>query len=690
MPSEPHVEQKRYWTDLSDKDWESIQPILRRSSDPSLPGADLRQVVNAIRYKEKSGCGWDLLPHDLPNSAIASPYADLWKSNGTWEKISKTLDPKAKLQLLLLSVADRLRRVKRVAGRGIRKLPHSERAVNVIQAVYRFLRPIFLKSTAPIIPFSRYRILLDRAERAERKQKFERALHYIEKCAAIYPLLPQVYLLRCQELQKLERHREACEECWRGLVLPNNAATKAQFHSALARSLARLGQVEEGFQHYCQASLPGWSGMTSSGRPRIDHNSTIQTFGSYIAAHSNYAEDCINSNCDFQSVKQLYQKRARLQEAFARKYNASQFNLCILTDDYVRNIGHMACIDFWIKQSKMGWNSSKNILLIAPQTSTANRWYLKYWRDHVDVISDPGLIAGLSPLFDGLGNRVAGQLTLPSGVIKYSLEGFGDVQEAWEEKGNAPLLSLTPKDRRFGESMLRRMGVPPDAWFVAVHARAPGFYLEWRNDHQSHRNAAIHSFVPAMQEIVRQGGWVIRMGDESMEPLSPLPGVIDYAHSQFKSQRMDIFLCGACRFFIGVASGLSHVPTTFGVPCVLVNWISNALPVYSRHDLFLPKLLRSEREGRRLPFHELLGDPVRRWCYSGLRLTENGLRVIDNSPEEIHEVVIEMLSRLEGRFPVTPEDEDRQTAFRSRAASHGLSGFSRIGTAFLRRNADLL
>src|SRR5205085_9657302 len=134
----------------------------------------------------------------------------------------------------------------------------------------------------------------------------------------------------------------------------------------------------------------------------------------------------------------------------------------------------------------------------------------------------------------------------------------------------------------------------------------------------------IRTYYKAMKEIVRRGGYVIRLGDKSMRQLPKLRGVIDYAHSKHKSERMDVFLCGGCRFFVGVASGLCHIPTTFGIPCVLTNWVSNALPVYSRDDVFLPKLLHSAELGRRLTFAEMFGPVPRQAAYSGLFLEGHG------------------------------------------------------------------
>jgi len=58
---------KRYPTDLTDEGWVQIAPLL---PPPARTGrrraVDLREVLNALRYLVRTGCGWRLLPKDFP------------------------------------------------------------------------------------------------------------------------------------------------------------------------------------------------------------------------------------------------------------------------------------------------------------------------------------------------------------------------------------------------------------------------------------------------------------------------------------------------------------------------------------------------------------------------------------------------------------------------------------------------
>lgn len=58
---------RRYPTDLGDTEWAAIEPLLPR---PAKRGrrreTSLRDVIDAIRYLVRTGCGWRMLPNDFP------------------------------------------------------------------------------------------------------------------------------------------------------------------------------------------------------------------------------------------------------------------------------------------------------------------------------------------------------------------------------------------------------------------------------------------------------------------------------------------------------------------------------------------------------------------------------------------------------------------------------------------------
>jgi putative transposase len=83
-----------YETDLTDAQWEIIWSLL-----PPPPGGgrprktDLREVVNAILYVLRTGCAWDMLPHDFPPPGTVYDDFSQWRREGTIARIHEALRP---------------------------------------------------------------------------------------------------------------------------------------------------------------------------------------------------------------------------------------------------------------------------------------------------------------------------------------------------------------------------------------------------------------------------------------------------------------------------------------------------------------------------------------------------------------------------------------------------------------------
>ena len=88
-----HQKQKRkYGTDMTDRQWKLIASIIPPPKTGGRPReVDVREVVNAVFYLNKSGCQWRLLPNDFPNWPVVYHYFKQWKNDGTWKKIHDTL-----------------------------------------------------------------------------------------------------------------------------------------------------------------------------------------------------------------------------------------------------------------------------------------------------------------------------------------------------------------------------------------------------------------------------------------------------------------------------------------------------------------------------------------------------------------------------------------------------------------------
>lgn len=94
-----------YPTDLSDERWKLIRPVLdawrAERAATALPIApppehDLREIVNAILYVNRTGMAWQYLPHDFPPYKTVYDYYAKWEEDGTAEKIHGLLRRKVR------------------------------------------------------------------------------------------------------------------------------------------------------------------------------------------------------------------------------------------------------------------------------------------------------------------------------------------------------------------------------------------------------------------------------------------------------------------------------------------------------------------------------------------------------------------------------------------------------------------
>jgi putative transposase len=83
---------KPYPTDVTDEQWQVLQPLIPPAKHGGRPReVDMREVVNTLFYQNRSGCPWDMLPHDLLPKSTAYDYFAQWRDDGTWQKLLDAL-----------------------------------------------------------------------------------------------------------------------------------------------------------------------------------------------------------------------------------------------------------------------------------------------------------------------------------------------------------------------------------------------------------------------------------------------------------------------------------------------------------------------------------------------------------------------------------------------------------------------
>lgn len=83
---------KAYPTDLDDKQWQIISPLMPKAAKTGRPRLhSWREMLNAIFYVTKNGCMWRALPHDFPPWRTVYHYFRKWRIDGTWERLNRAL-----------------------------------------------------------------------------------------------------------------------------------------------------------------------------------------------------------------------------------------------------------------------------------------------------------------------------------------------------------------------------------------------------------------------------------------------------------------------------------------------------------------------------------------------------------------------------------------------------------------------
>lgn len=214
------------------------------------------------------------------------------------------------------------------------------------------------------------------------------------------------------------------------------------------------------------------------------------------------------------------------------------------------------------------------------------------------------------------------------------------------------LFQIQKSDLNYGKSILKQLGLPTDAWFIAFHYREGSFYKGVKYWEQNYNNRCVDvlSYQMALEEIASLGGYCFRIAARNSVKL---PGVIRAISNVFDIDafegdidRFSVFLLSQSRFFLCCNSGPSIVAGFFGVPAAQVQ----TAPFYGapihHFDLFIFKKYKHLLENRILNLKEMMVEP-----YNYIRLDESyqqhHIEVLDNTSEEVLMLVREMLMQTD-------------------------------------------
>ncbi len=264
-----------------------------------------------------------------------------------------------------------------------------------------------------------------------------------------------------------------------------------------------------------------------------------------------------------------------------------------------------------------------------------------------------------------------------------------------------PHLSFTPSEIEIGNRTLKQMGLGEGDKFVCFIVRDAAYtkmaFPDKDMSYHDYRNCDVDDYVLAAEAVADRGLFVFRMGSVVAKPLrSTHQRVIDYANSRFRSEFMDVFLGANCEFCVSDGLGYYAIPAAFRRPNAYVNYSPFHMFYSSRAcDLGIAKTVSSLKTGKRLNLSQMGENGIAQFSHTA-QYSDAGVSIDSNTPEEIRDLMIEMLDRIEGSWKSQSGDDELQKSFwrkysevigEQRTICHGEIR-AKYGAQFLRDNRD--
>jgi putative glycosyltransferase (TIGR04372 family) len=257
---------------------------------------------------------------------------------------------------------------------------------------------------------------------------------------------------------------------------------------------------------------------------------------------------------------------------------------------------------------------------------------------------------------------------------------------------------LSAGDRREAIRQAEAVGILENTKLVTLHVREAGFRSRpGRPEHRSMstRNARIETYHKAIDFLIEQGYFMVRIGDSTMTPLDHR-GVLDLAKSTKRTELLELYCLMKSHFLLGCESGLLGVSYLINTPLLNVNATDpvSSYPV-RRDGLYILKRVVDHKTESVLS----LADMVKEDYLFNLRNVDR-YTYMDNTSDEILDATKEMVVSLKaGWKPNAAQREykkiisaavddlkDRWEYVKKWGPEEGFLGDGWIGSAFAERN----
>ena len=332
-------------------------------------------------------------------------------------------------------------------------------------------------------------------------------------------------------------------------------------------------------------------------------------------------------------------------------------------------IGHFAeNTELYLCESDVGINKPKiRYIDLLYVRDVCNKQLFKMWKREVKVLPS-WIVLPLHQMTIFLKNFVSsfGLHVVPANSA--NKDDCRDVFNLYDK--TKPHLKFTSEEEIYGKECMKKFGLTDNSKFVCLCVRDSAYlkqeFYEFDDSHFSYhdyRDGNIDNYLLAAEELTKKGYFVFRMGKTVIKPLkSSNPKIIDYANSEMRSDFMDIYLGAKCTFCISTGVGIDAIPIICRKPLVEIEAPIAYLRTSSKKFLLLTKHHVLASNNQKLRLSEIVSSEIARGLTTESFKTK-GIKLVENSPEEIRDVTLEMADRLEGSWISDENDEKLQDKF---------------------------
>ena len=315
-----------------------------------------------------------------------------------------------------------------------------------------------------------------------------------------------------------------------------------------------------------------------------------------------------------------------------------KFRLCIVG---FHRYGHLALEPevFLAEQTQSSRSRWRDIEIwsFGPRHKQANTYLADKWKK--EVLSLP------SWLVSGLHNAGTSAPFLKLPEAKLTIRGQANALDT-----SSARLTFSESEVRQAETELVKLGIDPQKPYVCLVVRDGGHYAS-KGDIESAGydilNFDIDTFIPAAEFLVSEGFQVVRMGSGSEKPFTRLPvGVVDYAHSSFRSEFLDVYIAGTCSFAVSTQTGPDAVCMLFRRPVLYVD-VTRFSQFFFGMKAATWAPVRLIKDGRVLSLSEIINSDIA-WFKDPNDFATNGVTQQKSSPEELLQLVQSYVQCLRG------------------------------------------